>query len=216
MVQFLEGQIINAQFIELRGLPALLKMAFWQKGRFSTRLRPLKSPKKIIDKSNREILMLLVSKLHEWENLIQQLPELSQKIVANPLREKQNLSPLQERILETCQDPVNISDLLMRLPDANELILAEVQTLLEHRLVGTPREIKQLIYEKEAMGGFGKLVHSLSSMFKKKKDDPSYRETHPTLQHPEEEVSPQLRVTIPPLTKDQVATINQRLEQYLS
>lgn len=216
VVQFLEGNIINAQFINLQGLPALLKMAFWQKGRFSTRLRPLKSPKKIIDKNNRDILMLLVSKLHEWENLIRQLPELSQKIVANPLREKQERPPLQERILETCQDPISISDLLMRLPDANELILSEVKTLLANRLVGAPREIKQLIYENEAKGGFGKLVHSLSSMFKKKKDDQPYQETDTTLQNPVEELPPQLKVSIPRLTKDQVETIHQRLEQYLS
>lgn len=211
-VYFHEGKVINAEFQSLQGMQALLKMAFWQQGRFSTRQSVVHSQKNVIDKSNQELLLLIVEKLHKIETLSKQLPDFSEAIVHNPFSEKVEPSGLSEKILHVCERPIPVIDLLLTLPEDDEQILSELVTMVGKNIVGKSKDIEKIILEKKDKWGIGKLFSSLSSLFRKKEEMADTSPGEPYY-YSEEDNQPELTVPSVQWEKEEIDTIRLKLEQ---
>ncbi|MEL6823269.1 MAG: DUF4388 domain-containing protein [Calditrichota bacterium] len=75
-VLFLEGEVVAADYQDLSGFQALLKLAFWPRGSFQTRLINPESVERNIHDGNQEILFALVEKLMKLEGMFSEMPEL--------------------------------------------------------------------------------------------------------------------------------------------
>ncbi len=213
VVYFHKGKVINAQVQNLQGIDALQKLLLWSKGSFTTNLTELESPEDKIKKSNQEILIDLIQKLHNHSQLYQGLPELVEEIVKNPLIDTENLSPLQDKISNFCTNPIAILDLLLSLSETNEEILLELKELLQKGLVGRRQDIEKLVRQEQDKSGFEKFVSSISSIFKKK---PDYQEIDLTGidvdEYDEEELPPQLEFKSVIMNDDEKERLRRSLE----
>ncbi|MCB9089317.1 MAG: DUF4388 domain-containing protein [Calditrichae bacterium] len=211
-VYFREGKLINAQFLTLQGLPALKKMLSWPRGHFQTKQVELESQTDEIGLSNQEILMILVEKLLKQEQLFEGLPDLFEEIIKNPLTQVEGeLPPLQHRILNYCETPITVFDLLISLRDSNIDIMLELKIMLQQSLIGRKSEVEAMVREAESQSGFGKFISSLSSMFKKKEDE---EESYP-YQYQDgngEHSAPRLEVNPVQLHRQELEKIEQKLE----
>lgn len=168
VVYFNEGKVIDARFLSLNGLPALLKMAFWSQGRFFTRMSILGEAQKRITISNQEILFAIIEKLHQLEKMATHLPEFNEELLRNPLLDVGDVSPLQKKILDLCERPTRIKDILFSIDEDNEFILQEIIMLLEKSMLGSRTSIEKMLQDSETKPGLGKILTSISSLFKKK------------------------------------------------
>lgn len=169
-VFFYKGKLVKAELLQLKGLDALAKLVFWIIGNFRTKLTELESVKDDIGKSNQEILMILVERLLKQNQLHQGLPGLAEEIVKNPFVQPQELTSLQDRIVNFCQAPISIFSLLASLADSNEDILLELKIVLKMGLLGERKEIEAMILEEQERSGISKIFSSISSIFKKKQE----------------------------------------------
>lgn len=211
-VYFREGKLINAQFLTLQGLPALKKMLAWPRGHFQTKLTEPESQSDEIGLSNQEILMILVEKLLKQEQLFQGLPDLFEEIVKNPLVQVEGeLPPLQHRILNYCETPNPIFDMLISLRDSNIDIMLELKIMLQQGMIGRKSEVEAMVREAESQSGFGKFISSLSSMFKKKEDE---AESYPYYYQDVngEHSAPRLEVNPVRLHRQELEKIERKLE----
>lgn len=211
-IYFREGKLINAQFLTLQGLPALKKMLSWPRGHFQTKLAELESQSDEIGLSNQEILMILVEKLLKQEQLFQGLPDLFEEIIKNPLAQAEGeLPPLQHRILNYCETPIAIFDILLALRDSNIDIMLELKIMLQQGLIGRKGEVEALVREAESQSGFGKFISSLSSMFKKKEEE---EESYPYYYQDGngEHSAPRLEVNPVRLHRQELEKIERKLE----
>ncbi|RMH78685.1 MAG: DUF4388 domain-containing protein [Calditrichaeota bacterium] len=212
-VFFHEGKIINAQFELLQGMPALYRLALWSRGQFMTRLSTWQSLNDEIGLSNQEILMSLVEKLLKIGQISRGLPDLMEPILRNPYAELTELTPLQHKIVNYCEAVTTIFDLLMTLSDDLEEVMLEMKGLFRMGVLGRKEDVERRIQEEKQKSGLGKLVSSISSVFRKKPASQSLLPEDDFV--PEDQLPPaQPRVKIPPLQLDEntLQRIHHRIE----
>jgi len=207
-VVFIEGEVVAAEYQDLRGFQALLKLAFWPRGSFQTRLINAENVERNITDGNQEILFALVEKLMKLENLFADLPELATQLVRNPMVSPESLTALQHRICKHCEMSQTIVDLLLQMPDENEDILSELQRLLSNGLIGEKTYIEELLREEKERSSISKLFGSFSSMFKRA---PSYNGSGEVLSE-EDFIEPYLELKPLPLKRVELEKISKTVE----
>ncbi len=209
-VFFRKGKIVDAQFQTLQGMNALKKMAFWPYGYFKTALGHLPDGTDQLRLSNQDILMILIEYLVKQSRLLDGLPELDELLQLVPGQSIKELTPLQHLITNYCDQPTSTLDLLLSLGDQNEDILTEVHVLLQQGVLGRYQEIKDRL-ETRQQSGLGKLVSSLSSLFKRKEETPYYGADY--YEDQEESFQPALEIAPLKLTGEIQEQIQQKISR---
>ncbi|MGH1363217.1 MAG: DUF4388 domain-containing protein [Calditrichia bacterium] len=207
-VVFIEGEVVAAEYQDLRGFQALLKLAFWPRGSFQTRLINAENVDRNISDGNQEILFALVEKLMKLENLFADLPELATQLIRNPMVSPESLTALQHRICKHCEASQTIVDLLLQMPDENEDILGELQRLLSNGLIGEKTYIEELLREEKERSSISKLFGSFSSIFKRA---PSYDGSGEAMGE-ENFIEPHLELKPLPLKRIELEKISKTVE----
>ncbi len=205
---FHQGRPIQAKIGELEGFPAVLKMGGWNRGTFQVKFTRLPSVVDTINMSTQEVLVQLMAKISEQESLKQALPAYTDEIMANPFVQLENLTPLQQRILELLQQPRPLFQLLLMLPEDDRDILKELLHLWESQAVGLRSDVEQRIQQEEEQKGVGKFLSTLAGFFRRK-ETPSM-EPEP---YQYEEEPPEVKVTVelPSLTEKDFEVIREKL-----
>lgn len=211
-VLFRKGQMVKAEFLNLRGMDALGKLVFWSAGNFSTKLSELESVEDEIKMSNPEILMILVEKMLKQNQFYHGLPGLFEEILKNPLLPAQELTPLQARIASLCATPISVFNLLASLEDSNEDILLELKIMMQMSLVGKRQEVEALVREERERSGISKFFSSISAIFKKKTDSEEAGMAYEEFE--DEIIPPQLHITPFTLAQGDLDKIQKKLEAH--
>lgn len=207
-VLFLKGEVVAADYQDLSGFQALLKLAFWPRGSFQTRLINPENVERNIHDGNQEILFALVEKLMKLEGLFTEMPELSTQLVRNPLESPESLNPLQQRICKQCESAQTIVDLLLQMPDENEDIIAELSRLMHAEIIAEKEYVEELMAEEAAKSSISKLLGSFSGLFKRR---PAYNEAG---EIPAEDAYVEPHLELKPLTlkREDLQRINATME----
>lgn len=171
-VWFRKGRLIDARLGDISGMAAIRKLAFLGTGQFQSKQTELSEDlEQRIDASNQDVLFSLVEQVVRETQMLDDLPDLDSPILKNPLVKPESPTDLQTRIMEACQNPVTILDLLLSLSDPNDAVLGDLKALVERGAIGPRDEIEAQVAEERGRSGFGKLFSSLSSIFKKREEE---------------------------------------------
>ncbi len=205
---FYEGRPIHAEMGELNGLPAIFKMGGWHRGVFQVKFKRLPRVEDSIGLSTQDVLVQLMAKISEQESLKQQLPSYTEDLLYNPFVKLEQVSPLQERILDILQNPRPLFQILLMLPEDDREILKEILILWEKGAVGLRQEVEQRIEQEEQQKGVGRLLSTFTRLFRRKEEHP----TETVAYHYEEE-PPEIRVDVqlPSLTNKDFDAIREKL-----
>jgi len=211
-IYFKKGKLIDASFQDKTGMAALDKLAFWPKGHFQIRSVNLDDMPENIQRGNQEILISQVKKVFKIESLLSELPGLTEAVMRNPLVSGQKLTPLQKEIVDICQKPLTVLAVLLKISAANEDILSELKVLMQSGMIGRRNDIELLVQLEAEKSGLGKLIDSMSSIFKKKTE---FDFTYADYEMPEED-QPRATLEIPPvsLTQEENGQIIEKLETF--
>ncbi len=211
-IYFKQGKLIDASFQDKTGMAALDKLAFWPKGHFQIRSVNLDDMPENIQRGNQEILISQVKKVFKIESLLSELPGLTEEVMRNPLVSGQKLTPLQKEIADICQKPLTVLAVLLKISAANEDILSELKVMMQSGMIGRRNDIELLVQLEAEKSGLGKLIDSMSSIFKKKTE---FDFTYADYEMPEEDES-RATLEIPPvsLTPEENEQIIEKLETF--
>ncbi len=165
---FRQGKLIRAKYQNLTAQAAVFKLGFWSQGNFQIKFSRLPSVEVQIKESNQEVLIQLIQKLAEQEQLMEELPSYFDEIVVNPLVQPNHLTPIQQRIWEFATHPTTIFELLISLPEEDRDLLKALKEMMEKRWIGRRQDIEKLVIEAERKSSLSKLFSSISSIFKRR------------------------------------------------
>ncbi len=209
---FKKGKLIDASFRDQSGMAALDKLAFWPKGHFQIQAASLEGISENITDDNQEILISQVKKVFNLEALLSELPGFTDEIMHNPLVSIQKLTPLQREIADICQKPLTVLAVLLKIAAANKDILTELKMMMQTGNIGRRNDVEFLVQLEEEKSGLGKLIDSMSSIFKKKSEiDFTYSSYEIS-----EEAESQATIEIPPVsfTPEENERIIEKLETF--
>ncbi len=204
---FHQGRPIQAKFGELEGFPAVLKMGGWNRGTFQVKFTRLPSMVDAIQMGTQELLVQLMAKISEQESLKQSLPAYGEEIMANPLVQPANLTPLQQRIVELLQQPRPLFHVLLMLPEDDRDILKELLHLWEAHVVALRSDVEKQI-QKEEQKGMGKFLATLTGLFRRKETP---MEEVATYQYEEEPPEISVTVKLPAISEKDFEAIRETL-----
>lgn len=211
-IYFKKGKLIDASFQDKTGMAALDKLAFWPKGHFQIRSVNLDDMPENIQRDNQKILISQVKKVFKLESLLSEMPGFTEEVMRNPLVSRQKLTPLQKELADICQKPLTVLAVLLKISAANEAILADLKALMQSGMIGRRNDIELLVQLEAEKSGLGKLIDSMSSIFKKKTE---FDFTYADYEMPEED-EPWATIAIPPvsLTPEENRQIIEKLETF--
>lgn len=172
IVFFNQGRITHAQLESLEGLPALEKLAFLKEGYFQIRLMGAGGlgGERSIQKAS--LLEHLKGQQTQWEKQYSGLPDQKTEMLANPLRPPKGGSGLDEEIYRFFQTPHRLGEVLLKLPDPVDQIIAGLHRQVRNGQLGLREEVEKRVAEEEKKGGLGRVVGGLTTLFKRKEEPP--------------------------------------------
>jgi len=102
-----KGKVIDAHLDSFDSEGALTTMLTWLDGSFYVTLEELQRAR-ILNKSNRDILLLGTKLIQEWRQLAGQLPPFDSAVMASNGIDNNSLTPIEKRVLSVFQSPVRI------------------------------------------------------------------------------------------------------------
>ena len=163
-----EGQLIHAEFKSLRGLPALKRMSFWRRGNFQVRFSNHSIMERSISSENQEIFLEIAKFLSDFHQLYKGLPDLYEKIIANPYQKTTLTNSLQEKIWEECRYETTIFNLLLVFEEEKETGIPELKNMFDNRIIDKKHNIELIVQRENEKSGIGKILSSISSKLIKK------------------------------------------------
>jgi CheY-like chemotaxis protein len=107
LVCFDKGKVIDARLDGFDSEGALTTMLTWLEGSFFVTLEETQC-ERVLNKSNRDILLLGSKLIQEWRELAGQLPPLDSVVVASNSADYNSLTPVEKRVLSVFQSPQRI------------------------------------------------------------------------------------------------------------
>ena len=205
-VSFFEGNVIDAEFHHLKGMPALEKLALLASGHFRTTISRRTDLSDHIGLNNQSITLQLLEQQFSVEELSAELPGYTENIRTNPFVTFENASPIHKKIIDLCQEPKSVLDVLLLLEENVVETLKAVKELFQLSKLDYQFTVERAIRDEEERSGLDRFF----SIFKKK-DQPEiidysrYQKTEP------EEKTPELNIPLPVLS----AATQQKLQEKL-
>ena len=205
-VSFFEGNVIDAEFHHLKGMPALEKLALLASGHFRTTISRRTDLSDHIGLNNQSITLQLLEQQFSVEELSAELPGYTENIRTNPFVTFENASPIHKKIIDLCQEPKSVLDVLLLLEENVVETLKAVKELFQLSKLDYQFTVERAIRDEEERSGLDRFF----SIFKKK-DQPEiidysrYQKTEP------EEKNPELNIPLPVLS----AATQQKLQDKL-
>ncbi|MCB0264445.1 MAG: DUF4388 domain-containing protein [Calditrichia bacterium] len=205
-VSFFEGNVIDAEFHHLKGMPALEKLALLASGHFRTTISRRTDLSDHIGLNNQSITLQLLEQQFSVEELSAELPGYTENIRTNPFVTFENASPIHKKIIDLCQEPKSVLDVLLLLEENVVETLKAVKELFQLSKLDYQFTVERAIRDEEERSGLDRFF----SIFKKK-DQPEiidysrYQKTEP------EEKTPELNIPLPVLS----AATQQKLQDKL-
>ena len=205
-VSFFEGNVIDAEFHHLKGMPALEKLALLASGHFRTTISRRTDLSDHIGLNNQSITLQLLEQQFSVEELSAELSEYTENIRTNPFVTFENASPIHKKIIDLCQEPKSVLDVLLLLEENVVETLKAVKELFQLSKLDYQFTVERAIRDEEERSGLDRFF----SIFKKK-DQPEiidysrYQKTEP------EEKTPELNIPLPVLS----AATQQKLQDKL-
>ncbi len=158
---FEKGTVQNVQLGPFEGLVALEKLAFLEEGHFQVKyLSPGQTGGgAILQKEN--LAAYLKEKRATWQAQYTGLPEPMAELLANPFHPPKGASGLEAEIYRFFQKPAPLGEVLLRLPDPMDQMIAALQRLMRNGQLGPRRQVEQLIAEEEKKGALSRVVGAL-------------------------------------------------------
>jgi len=208
-VYFKDGKLLHASFMGKNELEALKRMVFWRKGNFTVKFTQVEVPNNHLIKPQEGILNKLMTYNAKFQKTFRTLPGLFQEIFTNPFLKPESLTPIQQKIVNICQTPIKIFDLLLLMEEDSIIVGEALRELLQKRIIGKREEIEALILEEEKKSGITKIFSLFSSLFHKK-SEPVAEITSP--EEPVVEIlSPKLEVAPVLLSENEIKQIQKKL-----
>ena len=205
-VSFFEGNVIDAEFHHLKGMPALEKLALLASGHFRTTISRRTDLSDHIGLNNQSITLQLLEQQFSVEELSAELPGYTENIRTNPFVTFENASLIHKKIIDLCQEPKSVLDVLLLLEENVVETLKAVKELFQLSKLDYQFTVERAIRDEEERSGLDRFF----SIFKKK-DQPEiidysrYQKTEP------EEKTPELNIPLPVLS----AATQQKLQDKL-
>jgi len=211
-VFFKNGDIIRARYLGLTGMAALKKLAFWKTGNFSVSFSPLDKNSAGEPLNATKAFQVLSAHLGELQKYLHGLPSLDDEIMTNPMITSEGKEPLPQKIVDICQTPIRIFDLLQLLDDDDIAIAKALKEMFVDGIIGSREAIESIIAEESKKKSWSKLSSTFSSLFKKKELENFPMET--VTEEEAEEIIPTLKIEKEAFSPEVLRKIETRLEEW--
>ncbi len=205
-VSFFEGNVIDAEFHHLKGMPALEKLALLASGHFRTSISRRTDLSDHIGLNNQSITLQLLEQQFSVEELSAELPGYTENIRTNPFVTFENASPIHKKIIDLCQEPKSVLDVLLLLEENVVETLKAVKELFQLSKLDYQFTVERAIRDEEERSGLDRFF----SIFKKK-DQPEIIDYSRYQKTETEEKAPELNIPLPVIS----AAAQQKLQEKL-
>ncbi len=210
-VFFKNGDIVRVRYLGLTGMSALKKLSVWKTGNFSVSFAPQdhSAAEPLNATKAYEALSLHLSELHKY---FRGLPSLDDEIMTNPMTASEGRGPLHQKIIDICQSPIRMFDLLQLLDDDDIAIAKALKDLFVDGTIGSREAIESIIEEESQKKSWSKLSSTFSSLFKKKELENLPLE--PVHEEEVEEIVPTLKIEKEAIAPEVFRKIQTRLKEW--
>ena len=159
-VSFFEGNVIDAEFHHLKGMPALEKLALLASGHFRTTISRRTDLSDHIGLNNQSITLQLLEQQFSVEELSAELPGYTENIRTNPFVTFENASPIHKKIIDLCQEPKSVLDVLLLLEENVVETLKAVKELFQLSKLDYQFTVERAIRDEEERSGLDRFFQT--------------------------------------------------------